>query len=463
MWFIISSSRLIINGEEVWQPRLVPALASDAVPTQFPNVPKYLSKTLPKERKRKSRAPLQEPNRKARTLCQPSQLQSSQQYQQQTQEASSVYGDCDSPSGSLTAKTSTFRNLRRPSDYWSEQLFSEEPNTVSYQTVCLSNNTVPPLKFERAVIFEAQTAEGPSVCKVFLRGIPHLESSVGTPSQAEDILRYVDNVPLCAGVGELTEFAVVKIQEKSCQRVENKLYSNKCNGSVLGVSGHPCLSCKYLRKLLTSRMWKARRGKAKTNLTAYTAAKKLRRALRTLKRKKNRVRTLLDQINQTRAQNASISQETFEHTIAKLPPKQQESVRACFEASERKSLRGYRYGRAWLLECIILRMKSKRLYEHLRRHRTLVLPSRICLFSDSLFRAVKAKALQMDEMSRHGGLVLDEMKLAAHLDLTASSHIEGFVNLGQHTPEADKHTRADHGLVLMFQPFMGNWTQIIGK
>lgn len=232
--FIISSSRLIINGEEVWQPRLVPALASDAVPTQFPNVPKYLSKTLPKERKRKSRAPLQEPNRKARTLCQPSQLQSSQQYQQQTQEASSVYGDCDSPSGSLTAKTSTFRNLRRPSDYWSEQLFSEEPNTVSYQTVCLSNNTVPPLKFERAVIFEAQTAEGPSVCKVFLRGIPHLESSVGTPSQAEDILRYVDNVPLCAGVGELTEFAVVKIQEKSCQRVENKLYSNKCNGSVLG-------------------------------------------------------------------------------------------------------------------------------------------------------------------------------------------------------------------------------------
>lgn len=65
-------------------------------------------------------------------------------------------------------------------------------------------------------------------------------------------------------------------------------------------------------------MWKARRGKAKTNLTAYTAAKKLRRALRTLKRKKNRVRTLLDQINQTRAQNASISQETFEHTVSSL-------------------------------------------------------------------------------------------------------------------------------------------------
>lgn len=69
----------------------------------------------------------------------------------------------------------------------------------------------------------------------------------------------------------------------------------------------------------------------------------------------------------------------------------------------------------------------------------------------------------MDDMKRHGGLVLDEMKLSSHLDMTASARIEGFVNLGQFTEEADQHTRADHGLVVMFQPFVGRWTQIIGN
>lgn len=66
-------------------------------------------------------------------------------------------------------------------------------------------------------------------------------------------------------------------------------------------------------------------------------------------------------------------------------------------------------------------------------------------------------------MKRHGGLVVDEMKLSTHLDLKSSMDIEGFVDLGQFTEERDKHTKADHGLVVMFQPFVGTWTQIIGN
>lgn len=66
-------------------------------------------------------------------------------------------------------------------------------------------------------------------------------------------------------------------------------------------------------------------------------------------------------------------------------------------------------------------------------------------------------------MKRHGGLVLDEMKISSHLDMTASTHVKGFVDLGPFTQEADKYTRANHGLVAMFQPFVGKWTQIIGN
>lgn len=66
-------------------------------------------------------------------------------------------------------------------------------------------------------------------------------------------------------------------------------------------------------------------------------------------------------------------------------------------------------------------------------------------------------------MERHGGIVVDEMKLSAHLDLQSSSNIEGFVDLGKFTDANERHRKADHGLVIMFQPFVGKWTQIIGN
>ncbi|KAM7281815.1 hypothetical protein ISCGN_001976 [Ixodes scapularis] len=192
------------------------------------------------------------------------------------------------------------------------------------------------------------------------------------------------------------------------------------------------------------------------------------------RRRSRKVLSLLERLKQLQDENISIKEGALEEQIKTLPQKQQSAVRACFEASKRKSLRGYRYSKQWLLECIILRMKGPRLYEHLRRHKVLVLPSRVCLstyikkfkasygFSQQLLNSVKVKVQGMDDMKRHGGLVLDEMKLSSHLDMTASARIEGFVNLGQFTEEADQHTRADHGLVVMFQPFVGRWTQIIG-
>ncbi|KAL3211612.1 hypothetical protein MRX96_036304 [Rhipicephalus microplus] len=40
--------------------------------------------------------------------------------------------------------------------------------------------------------------------------------------------------------------------------------------------------------------------------------------------------------------------------------------------------------------------------------------------------------------------------------------VEGFVDLGKFTQEEDRTTPADHGMVMMFQPFQGDWTQILG-
>lgn len=68
----------------------------------------------------------------------------------------------------------------------------------------------------------------------------------------------------------------------------------------------------------------------------------------------------------------------------------------------------------------------------------------------------------MEPFQRHGGLLIDEMKLSDHIRLAPDGNIEGFVDLGKLTPDNQKKLTCDHGLVVMFQPFSGSWHQILG-
>lgn len=40
--------------------------------------------------------------------------------------------------------------------------------------------------------------------------------------------------------------------------------------------------------------------------------------------------------------------------------------------------------------------------------------------------------------------------------------VDGFTDLGKHTPDHQKGKRGDHALVIMFQPFRGNFVQTVG-
>ncbi|KAG0417569.1 hypothetical protein HPB47_005508 [Ixodes persulcatus] len=120
-------------------------------------------------------------------------------------------------------------------------------------------------------------------------------------------------------------------------------------------------------------------------------------------------------------------------------------------------------------------MKSRSLYEHMRHHQILLLPSRSCLrkylknvggmygFNPELLKTLKLKTAPMPESERHGGLVLDKLKLSEHLTVAASGHLEGFGDLDKFTPPELRTVPADHGLLLVFQPFMGDWIQTIVK
>lgn len=119
-------------------------------------------------------------------------------------------------------------------------------------------------------------------------------------------------------------------------------------------------------------------------------------------------------------------------------------------------------------------MKSPRLYEHLRKNNILSLPSKATLkrymtsyrtcfdFNEKVLRQLKEKTGNLDHCKRHGGLLIDELKLSKHLAVKKTGAIEGFVDLGPFTTGAHKGIPSDHGLVILFVPFQGKWSQIIG-
>ncbi|KAH7981059.1 hypothetical protein HPB49_021215 [Dermacentor silvarum] len=83
-------------------------------------------------------------------------------------------------------------------------------------------------------------------------------------------------------------------------------------------------------------------------------------------------------------------------------------------------------------------------------------------FSKKVLEELKQKTQDMDPFKKHGGLLVDELKLLEHLSVKQSGQIEGFVDLGEFTTAADKTMHSDHGMVILFVPFVGGWTQVIG-
>lgn len=161
---------------------------------------------------------------------------------------------------------------------------------------------------------------------------------------------------------------------------------------------------------------------------ASSAAQKLRALAQKKRRLSSQLQRATANIAQMRKRAASLKEDALEESIARLPPRQQEAVRQCFAASKVKA-KGARYTKKWVLECILMKMKSPRLYEHLRKNNILCLPSKSTLrryvvsyrssfgFSSRVLRQLKSKTASIDPFKRHGGLVFDEIKLSEHLSV----------------------------------------------
>ncbi|XP_043473387.1 uncharacterized protein LOC122505674 [Leptopilina heterotoma] len=83
-------------------------------------------------------------------------------------------------------------------------------------------------------------------------------------------------------------------------------------------------------------------------------------------------------------------------------------------------------------------------------------------FDPMVFKMLKKKGEAMKPEDRRGVLVLDEMSISEGVNFdTEKLSVMGFTDLGDYTPDHQKTERADHALILIFQPFRGKWVQNI--
>ncbi|XP_049513144.1 uncharacterized protein LOC125940716 [Dermacentor silvarum] len=473
--FFQRTFRHIINGEVVEMPRDRPQLTDDAVPTLFPDAPKYLTTKAPikrkernlcqqdgpptKKRKATSKHVTQEASEPAREA---EQFHPAEPELSPTEEAVHC-NTTEAESQSVINLKNLCQSLELPGTGWNKLTFATEPGAVFLGLCEFQQAELDHLLMPKLVKFEQVGDEMGTVhCSVFLRAKLHLERPVSSLDEAQSVLNSTHSLVVCAGCG----MKITKVGKYAC--FAGSYYSNKCNLTCQNKG--PCMHCKYLRRLLKNQLSRQKHGVAVKRLRKYEYARTRRR----LHAAQLKLLNMKKELELMRAANEQIGDEALNDRITALPQKQQMAIRACFTAAKRKSTCGMPYEKDWILECVLLRMRSPKLYEHLRKQKILILPSRTCLqryvrnfksgfgFNDSVFKALGAKAENIDVFSRHGGILFDELKLSEQFGVNTAGAVEGFVDLGSFTTDEQRATPADQGMVMLFQPFQGDWTQILG-
>ncbi|KAK3931680.1 Transposable element P transposase [Frankliniella fusca] len=362
---------------------------------------------------------------------------------------------------------------------------------------------------------------------VTVRGITQkVNTHIKTVVDAQNLLMQIDRQKLCSGTG-----------------FDTKKFSVACEGAV-GVHAMRCSKCVTERERLKKNNARKQAIIEKEN----ERKRKMKNRLRSLRKSKvnllNKVNPIFKvvspfcptsriyflwsinlkvlimfQIKKYKVQIESAIREceqkketVLQEAIEKLPPAQQEAVKACFDASKKKSPSGRRYTTEWVYECMLMRIKDKKLYNHLRNHQILCLPCTSTIngylkhyggaygFQPQILEMLKKKTEGMSSKSCRGVILIDEMKLTQGVYFDASTlQVLGFKDMGEECREllgedfnetvqnayenlpfdpkaAQKKQRreksnekknrreknlGDHALVISFQPFRGKWVQAI--
>lgn len=153
-------------------------------------------------------------------------------------------------------------------------------------------------------------------------------------------------------------------------------------------------------------------------------------------------------------------------------------IRTIIDKSHCGNGKGMRYDAEWLMECLLMRIKSPRAYKHLRTNSLLPLPSLETIrrilssmpcsfgFNDEALASIKRTLSSLDLDLRRGSLVWDEMSITKSMKYDPHTmRFEGFVDYGSGDVVDDiahaKEQLADHCLVFIFRPYRASWVQPI--
>lgn len=113
-------------------------------------------------------------------------------------------------------------------------------------------------------------------------------------------------------------------------------------------------------------------------------------------------------------QYSSITDDALNESIKGLPLPMQEVVKTIHMYGKVDDKRGMRYSKRWILECLLLSIKSRKAYLHLRNHNILPLPTLSTLrsylqnmkprygFDPQVFSILKKKSASMKPEERRG-------------------------------------------------------------
>ncbi|KAH8023832.1 hypothetical protein HPB51_018051 [Rhipicephalus microplus] len=445
----------IIEGREVYIERGKPELRSDAVPIIIPHLLK-----CPDEQ------PTPEQSTKKRAASPPTcEDQPSKRTALQSVEPQLRFEDCESARQSDNAFE--LEDVVRPNDHWAMHKFRHYDG-IAYVSASLSRELV---SIEKTVLMNYGTDRSEVICRTYVRKTLISEKVAYNLEDAKQVLDCAESLHPCRGAGRAKDFTydvLTKKLEPQISHSDGLVFSVTCKGAVKQ-QGSSCISCKYVRKVILTRKSYLKRKERRNSVST-----KLRVLSQRNKRMATRLLDIAGRLEEMRANNANVADKILEDKISSLPRKQQASVRACFQAAKQTSKQGMRYNQEWILECLLMKLKSPRLYQHIRKNEILMMPSNTTLkrylrsyesafgFNQAVMNTLKKKTASMSDLERHGGLLVDEMKLSEHFNVTASGQIQGFVDLGEFTKPEDKYQQCDHGMVIMFVPFAGKWSQIVG-
>lgn len=447
---IIRKDRISVDENIVTIPRKRPRLDCNAVPSVFPNLPAYLSR------------PSKQPRRIVAKHSQPVVSKSIPAYTN-TNSTVEVENADSNRSICFTDLQLCHRSVVEclPGTDW----FSSMGNDV----VCFGKAAIENSSLCFSVCLSIS-------CDMMVTVYWHnrrvaLLSDVDIVTSSEQLLslmKKLDSMSECPGASSQHDSHLTASVSKSrlawFESRKKTWRHNSCTGLV-AIAGERCLPCRRYRRILQSACHQKKCKPSKRSSHLHMHVRKCRHMSKRIVRFRKMIAALRKKIHKQTGAG-------FQQYISMLPEYQQTAFRHCIKQATVRSGRGMRYEHKWILSCLMLRIKSPKAYSHLRDQNFLALPSKTTLqrYMD-VVRAecgISTESLQLlkekvcTPADRHGILIFDEVKLRTGVKFDMRSLVfSGLVDLNEFTEAKDRCSPADYGLVFMYRPFFGAWTQTV--